>query len=307
MTLEEQPDKLSTAYGIIAVLIWSAAICVSRSLMEKVGMLTAASAIYLLSGIISFFFYFSVNRFRTGGFKVAVSLKHTLICGIPFVLYMLCLYLAVGMASGPQQVIEVGLLNYLWPTFTLIFSIPLLKKHANFWLVPGAVVAFAGIMLSSVVVNRIEFSIRGLFDNFCRNMFPYLLALAAAVLWGLYSNLARRFSSYVSILSVPLFLCMTGFVLVLMRFFVKESSVWSGSAFVELALMVFLPCIGAYVLWDHSMRRGNLVLVASFAYFTPLLSTILTGLYLGVKLTAGIWVACALVIAGAFISKNSVK
>ena len=303
----EHYNKLDTGYGLVAVVIWSSSICLSRSLMEKVGMFTAVGAIDLPAGIISFLFYWIVRRLNPDRPAIKFCPRHLAVCGIPFVLYMLCLYLAVGLAKNRQQVIEVGLLNYLWPTFTLIFSIPLLKKRANFWLLPGTAVALSGIVLANIVINDLRISIPELWRNLCDNAVPYLLALAAAVLWGLYSNLSSRFSKESNVYNIPSFLLATGIVLQIIRCFFPEQSAWNNTALVELAVAVLFPTITAYIMWDFAMRRGNLLLVASFAYFTPLLSTILSGLYLGVSLTVGVWFACALVIVGACISKSSLK
>lgn len=304
---EAHYNKLDTGFGFAAVLIWAGSICLSRSLMEKVGMFTAAGAIYMLGGMASILFYWIVRRLNPDRVAIRFCRRHLIVCGIPFVLYILCLYLAVGLARNHQQVIEVGLLNYLWPTFTLILSVPLLKKHANFWLLPGTAVALSGILLGSIAMNGLRISIPELWQNFSDNAAPYLLGLAAAILWGLYSNLACRFSRESNVYSIPLFLLATGILLQLIRCFFPELSVWTAGAFVELAIMVIFSSVAAYVMWDAAMRRGNLLLVVSFAYFTPLLSTILSGLYLGVNLTAGIWWACVLVIIGAMVSKNSLK
>ncbi|VVD80017.1 Aromatic amino acid exporter YddG [Pandoraea eparura] len=43
-----------------------------------------------------------------------------------FVAYEFCLSLSIGNANNAQQAIEVGMVNYLWPTFTLIAAIILL-------------------------------------------------------------------------------------------------------------------------------------------------------------------------------------
>ena len=55
------------------------------------------------------------------------------------------------------------------------------------------------------------------------------------------------------------------------------------------------------------MRNGDLVLVASSSYFTPLLSTIVSSIYLGVAPGAKLWVGCGLVIAGAVLCKLALK
>ena len=55
------------------------------------------------------------------------------------------------------------------------------------------------------------------------------------------------------------------------------------------------------------MRRGDAVLVAAASYFTPLLSTIFTCLYLGVRVGPRLWVGCLLVLGGAVLCKLSVR
>jgi drug/metabolite transporter (DMT)-like permease len=272
--------------------------------MEKLGMFTAAGLIYLLSGVLSVALSLFMLRFKLGGLRF--SARHTLFCGGAFALYMLCLYLSVGMARTRAQVIEVGLLNYLWPALTLLFSVPILNNRARVWIAPGIITALAGVYLASVTVNNLSFSFSGFISNVQSNAAPYALASAAAVLWALYSNLARKWASEANSLSVPVFLLLSGILLEAPAMFFPEKSVWSAGAALELALIVLFPCITAYILWDWAMRRGNMILVASFAYFTPLLSTVATGLYLGVPLTAGVWTACALVTVGAIICKLSI-
>ena len=49
-------------------------------------------------------------------------------CGTLFVSYMLLLFLAIGAAQDRQQVLEVGLLNYLWPVLTLLLTAVMLKQ-----------------------------------------------------------------------------------------------------------------------------------------------------------------------------------
>ena len=61
------------------------------------------------------------------------------------------------------------------------------------------------------------------------------------------------------------------------------------------------------VLWEAAMRNGDLVLVSSASFLTPLLSTLLSGWYLGVPVGAGIWASCAFIIIGAVICRRSIR
>jgi len=142
--------------------------------------------------------------------------------------------------------------------------------------------------------------------NFQVNYFPYLLAFMAAISWGLYSILVRRWAGHTEGEAVPLFLLGTGLVLIVIRFLFPEESCWTPRVVVELLYMSVFPTFLAYTFWDRAMRKGNIILVASLSYFTPLLSIIISSLYLRVAVKANLWIACGLVIVGAVICKFSI-
>jgi drug/metabolite transporter (DMT)-like permease len=85
-----------------------------------------------------------------------------------------------------------------------------------------------------------------------------------------------------------------------------EESSWTVRVVVELLYMSIFPTFLAYIFWDRAMRKGNIILVASLSYFTPLLSIIISSLYLQVVIKPSLWIACSLVIAGAVICKYSI-
>lgn len=297
---------MNTAGGFLAVIFWALTIPLSRSLTEKLGMFNTAGLTCLFGGMVSALYYMVVYRsqFRT---LTKFSPRHLLFCGTPFTLYMIFLYAAVGMASSRQQIVEVGLINYLWPTFILIFSIPILKNKASPWLILGIMVSLSGIFLVSASMNREVFSIHNSLMNLKHDFLPYLFALGAAVLWGLYSNLAGRMADLSSKLTIPLLLIFSGLVLKILAVGFQEKAVWDSTARIEFFIQALFPYAIGYILWDAAMRKGNMILVTSFSYLTPLFSTILTGLYLGVTLVTGVWISCALVIAGAVICNFSIR
>jgi len=225
-------------------------------------------------------------------------------CGALFVFYTVCLYLAVGLAFGREQVIEVSIINYLWPGLTLVFSIPILHKKARISLIPGVVIAFAGFCL--VAIQSGMFSWEGFKGNFQINCLPYLLAFMAAISWGLYSNLSRRWAGHVESGAVPIFLLFTGLILTILRFIFPKESYWTPRVVIELLYMSIFPTFLAYTFWDRAMRKGKIILVASLSYFTPFLSIIISSFYLQVVVRANLWIACALVIMGAVICKFSI-
>ena len=302
MKISVSQENLNTIFGILAILFWGTTIAFSRSLTEQLRPLTTASWIYLLSGIWSCIYLFS----KPGSIKKTFQLPilYLIGCGTLFIFYMVCLYLAVGLAFSREQVIEVSIINYLWPGLTLIFSLPILHKKGKIMLIPGIVIAFAGFYLATVQSGMFSWDVfKG---NFQVSYLPYLLAFMAAISWALYSILVRRWAGNTEGGAVPLFLLGTGLVLTAIRFMFPEESYWTPRVVVELLYMSIFPTFLAYLFWDRAMRKGNIILVVSLSYFTPLLSIIISSLYLRVVIKTTLWIACGLVIVGAVICKFSI-
>lgn len=288
--------------GIGAILVWSCTIAVSRSLAEQVGSLTAASWTFLIGGVLGCLYAALVQRRFQAMFRL--PLVYLLGCGAIFVAYMVCLYLAIGLASSRQQAIEVGLLNYLWPALTLLLAIPILQVRVRPTFALGVALALTGGMLAPIHAS--SYSAAGLLEGYRANPWPYGLGLAAAVLWALYSDLSRRWAADAEGGAVPLFALASGLVLAAMRPWFAEPSSWSTRAVGEILFMAVFPAALAYSFWDRAMRRGNVTLLAALSYLIPVLSTLISSLYLDVRAGWVLWAACALIAAGAMVCQRSV-
>ena len=297
-----RPQRSATVLGILAILIWGSTIPCARSLIEQLGTLTAAASIYLLAGSVGFL-YLAVAAGRIRGL-LRVPRRHLAGRGILFVVYMVCLYLAIGTASSRQQVVEVGVINYLWPGLTLVLSVPILRNKPRLTLLPGIVIALGGVTLATMGTEA--FSWQRAIENLQLHWLPYVLALIAAFCWAVYNNLTRRWAEWERTTAVPVFLLATGLVLAGLRGLFGESSQWSLPTVVELLYVAIFPAFAAYLFWDIAMRRGSLIFVVSLSHLIPLLSTVLTCLYLRVRPGPSLWIACGLVVVGAVICRLSI-
>jgi drug/metabolite transporter (DMT)-like permease len=294
--------KMNTGLGITAIFFWSSTVAFARSLSEQIGPFTTASLIYLTGGIVGSVALLVVPRLRRN--LRNLRWRYLLVCGSLFVIYMVALYVGLGTALNRSQAIEVGLLNYLWPMLTLLFSIPILKMRANLYLAPGVVTAMIGIFL---VTNQNQAITWESFQrNLSVNWLPYMLGILAAVSWGLYSVLSKKLGEGAGSGAVPFFMLATGLLLGLLRFLFPERSVFTDHTLVELLFMSIFPNV-AYILWEMAMRKGNIVMVASFSYFTPFLSTMISVLYLGVPASLELWLGCGLIFSGAVLCNFAIK
>ena len=294
--------NLSTGSGLGAILLWSTTFAFARSLSEQIGPLTAGAAVYLIGGS------FCLVRLGWSAKPVARLLNlprsYLLGCGSLFILYTAAIYLAVGLAKDREQLLEIAVVNYLWPALTVLFSVPLLKTRASLWLAPGTALALSGVCL--VMTQGAPVSWGSFRAHLQDNPAAYMLALAAAISWALYSNLARRWAGPESDGAVEFFLPATGLVLLALCLVVREPTAWTFRAVGEASSLAAITAL-AYVLWDVAMRKGNLLLVIACSYFTPLLSTVVSCAYLEVSPSPKLWIGCALLVSGSLMTWRSVS
>jgi drug/metabolite transporter (DMT)-like permease len=291
-----------TLAGLGAILCWSVTVAFARRLSETLGIFTSASAVYLIGGVLCLIW----ARAAKGNVREVLRLprRYLLVCGLLFCLYMISIYYAIGIAQNRLQVLEIGLVNYLWPMFTLIFSLPLLHKRFHPVFVPATLCALAGVFL--VMTQGEAVSWYAATARVTNNPRAYGLALVAAVAWGLYSNLTRRWAGEQRAGAVEFFMLATGALFLVLRFFRPEETAWSLSVVPDLALLSVAAGAG-YVLWDIGMRRGEVTLVASASYFTPFFSTVMSCFFLGVVPGPKLWLGCLLIVLGSFLSWISVS
>lgn len=295
-------QRMATIGGFGAILLWSTTIAIVRSLSESIGPVSAAAAVYMVSGVVALGSLFHGGQRRRQILQLPT--RYIVGCGALFVGYVLVLFLAIGWARNRQQVLEVGLLNYLWPVLTLNLSVVFLKKKANWLLFPSTLFTLVGIFL--IVTQGVSVSYQSFLQNLASNPAAYSLALAAAVCWAVYSNLTRKWAGGKKEGAVVLFLPITAMVLLLICGFFHEPRRWDFRSLLEVLFLGGATYV-AYALWDHAMRKGDMVMVAVGSYLTPLFSTIVSCFYLAVVPGITLWVGCGILIIGSVLGWLSVS
>jgi drug/metabolite transporter (DMT)-like permease len=294
--------KTQTGLGVLAILLWSTNIAFARRLAELLGVFTSGTLIFLLGGIIAtVILMLSKKTFQVWR---GISPKYILGCGLFFVINTVTLQIATGLANNHTQVIIVGILNYLWTALSLIFSIWVFGNKPRWFLAIGIGLALIGMWLALTQDQTI--SLTEALPT-AKTILVYGLALIAAITWGLYSNFSRKWTKPSDTGMVPLFFLGSGVLMGLMRIFFHETSTLNVSGGFQLAYMVIFPTILAYVFWDSAMRKGQIILVVSLSYFTPLLSTLVSSLKLGIPLTPLLFVAAVFIILGAVICRFAIS
>lgn len=294
---EQEPREgagAATLAGFGAILLWSMTVALARSLGERVGPVRAAGAVYSVGGLYALA-CLAASRRRTA----RPPARYLFGCGALFTGYTVLLFAAVGLAGDRRQAMEIGLVNYLWPLLTLLFCLALLRRRPRPLLLPGTMLALGGLFL--VVTGEGGAGLSSLAANLAANPAAYALGLAAAISWALYSALTRAWAGGRAAGGVDLFLPATAAVLLAASLFSPGNGAWGPRPAGE-ALILGTATFFAYRMWDASMRRGNIMLVAAASYLTPLFSSLFSALYLGVAPGALFWAGCLMLVAGSAAS-----
>ncbi len=282
-----QSKRKATLIGLIAIVLWSAIVGLIRGVSESLGATGGAALMYTVA---------SVLLWLTVGFgRLREFPRRYLLWGsILFVSYELCLSLSIGYAHSGRQAIEVGMVNYLWPTFTMVSAIAFNKQKASFLIIPGFLIAILGICLVLGGEQGLDFS--GMAANVRDNPLSYGLAFSGALIWAAYCTVTSRIAGGKN--GITLFFLLTALALWAKYGFGEHAPMsFSVHAVVYLAMAASAMGFG-YAAWNVGILHGNVTVLAGASYFIPVFSAVLAGLLLHTPLSLAFWKGASLVCAG---------
>ncbi len=261
--------KKSYIYAVISCLCWGALAPVSKILftgLSNMAVLGYGSAIgtLVLAGILTARGELGQIRDLNAGEAVRLLLLGTM----GYFLYSVLYYRGITVLSSQTACI----LNYLWPLFTVLFSIPILGEKMTLPKAAAILLSFAGVML--VVLGGSSGA-----GQSSGSAMGVLCCILAAACYGLFNVLNKRLKG--SQLLHMLFYIGIGAVLALVCHAAEGWSwptprQWLGL----LWLGVFADSI-AYLLWAMALECGNTAAVSNIAFTTPVISVLLSSLMLG--------------------------
>ncbi|GAB2486815.1 aromatic amino acid DMT transporter YddG [Comamonas humi] len=294
-TADRSPEALrrATAIGLVAVLCWSSTVGLMRSVSESLGALGGAAVLFSVSATLVLLVRGVPSRQQLR----QASRIYLLGCGLLFALYEICLSVAIGLAHDRQQTMELGMINYLWPSLTIVLAVLCRQQRARWWLWPGVLLCLWG--LSLVLGGDSGATLAEVGGHVAANPLAYALALGAALMWPAYSVLARMYGGGLN--AVGLFLLLTATLLWLQWLALAPPPMaWSWSVAAQVLAIGASTALG-YVCWEHGIQRGHLAVLAAGSYFTPVLSALWASLWLAVRPGWSFWQGVALVTLGSLV------
>jgi drug/metabolite transporter (DMT)-like permease len=191
---------------------------------------------------------------------------------------------------------EAGLINSLWPLLIVLFSGLLPGERLQARHIIGAVLGFGGIVVLALGRGSLSFSADATTG--------YIAALGCALVWSSYSVLSRFHRGVPS--EVVTGFCAVTALLSLICHLLIETTVWPANFGVWLCVLAMGigPVGAAFFLWDHGIKRGDIRLLGSASYATPVVSTLLLVLFGYAQAHWTLGVACLLIVGGAVVASR---
>ncbi len=279
-----------TLFGVAAILLWACLMGLTRTVAEQFSPIGGAALIYTVASV---FLVLVMGPPKVKSF----SPKYLMIGGVLFVSYEICLALALGMANSRHQALEMAVVNYLWPALTVLLAVILSRKPVNWLVYPSILLAFIGVAWTITGDNGL--SVASIAANVATNPVTYAMAFFGAIIWAVYCNVTKSLANGQNAITV--FFIMTALAL-WVKYVVsdEEALVFSLPSVLNLLLTGIVMGSG-YALWNIAILRGNMMLLATLSYFTPVISTLLSSVILGVVLGASFWQGVVMVTTGSLI------
>ena len=282
--------------GYIAVLLWSTAAAFLRSLSEVIGPFTSGFYVYMIGGVLTLLLTY-YNEKKLPSFKTLS--KPAILSGVIYAVYVFATSYSIAISKTRVISLAVTVVKSLWPLFTLILSILMLREKRKLSII-GLLFSFSGVV--AVVLSGSGGDTSGSSTFQIGNLAPFFVGFVSAVSWALYSNVIKKYNVDSSF--VGLFMIISGLIMGLLSLFVTEPSEWStGVVFQIIYRAVVTICVATY-LWNRSMLEGDLHKVTIAANYMPLLSVVISSLILRVSIEPSVLVGGALLVVGNVFHRN---
>lgn len=286
----DSDEQRATLIGLTAILSWSLGVGWVRSISNAYGPVEGMALMYSIAALLLFMFQGGVGLRN-------LSYRSLLLGGLLFVGTELSFSLSIGYAANNHQAIEVSMINYLWPTFTMIASILLKGRRATWLIFPGVIVSAAGVFRVLGEAHGVELS--AIYRDIASNPLSYGLALSSSILWTIYCMVTAgmaRGKSY-----VPVFFAIVAAIL-WGKFMIdgEKAVVPDRDAFLHL-LGGAAAIAAGYGAWAIGIQRGNITFLAGASYFIPVLSAFFAAFLLHAHLISAFWSGAAMVCAGSVL------
>lgn len=280
----------ATLIGLIAIVLWSTMVGLMRGVSEGLGPAGGAAMIFSLSGLLLIF---------TVGFPNIrkIPVRYLIAGSVLFVTYEICLALALGYAATRHQAIEVGMVNYLWPSLTILFAILFNGQKTTWLVIPGLIIALTGVCW--VLGGENGLNLDEIISNVASSPLSYFLAFLGAFIWATYCTVTNKYAKGFN--GITVFVLLTAASLWIYYFMTPQPEMIFRTSVTIKMFSAALTLGFAYAAWNIGILHGNVTIMAVGSYFTPVLSSALAAVLLSAPLSLSFWQGALMVCAGSLL------
>ncbi len=286
--------NLATLIGFSAILQWSSIVGLLKKISFSIGADLAVMLMYTLSTIIL------LVLFKLPELKI-ISKKYLIFSTLLFVVYELCFSYAIALAQTAQQAIEVSLVNYLWPSLTIAMLILFKEIKFNFFVIIGVAISLSGIIVIQTGQGSLTWG--NVLTNIQANPISYILAFLGASLWALYCVVTKKYSDGHNPIS---FYFIAISLLLWVKYFFNHKFSLDTFPHFDLTTICLLGIVSlvvalGYAAWNIGIIKGNIAILVTLSYFSPIISTVISMFILQTTLSTEFWYGVILVTLGSFV------
>jgi len=273
-------------FGLLAILLWSTL----ASIVVVVGRIPPFELVAISFSVA---FFIGLILWKKEGKGVLVHLR------LPFRIWIVGVGGLFGyhffyfLALQNAPAVEANLINYLWPLFIVMFSAFLPGVKLKWFHIVGISLGLLGVIVLLGGKNGFSFDVAYLKG--------YFYAFLCALIWSLYSVLSRYFGK-VPTSAVGGFCGVTALLATICHFLFEITVIPDFKGLVAIFVLGLGPVGGAFFVWDYGVKKGDIQILGTLSYATPLLSTLLL-ISLGLaKANSSIWLSCFLIVFGSVVA-----
>ncbi|MFF8103510.1 DMT family transporter [Streptomyces sp. NPDC016640] len=274
----------ATAIGAGAVLLW-ASLALFTTLIGRIPPFQLTAMAFAMGGILGL-----PRALRGGGALVRAVPRGAWALGVGG-LFGYHFFYFVALRNAPA--VDAGLIAYLWPLLIVVFSALLPGERLRWWHAAGAVLGLGGTFLLVTGGQGVQF--RGEY------LLGYAAAAVCAVVWSAYSVANRRYPKVPTDM-VALFCLATAVLAAVCHLFFEDTVRPDGGEWLAVLALGLGPVGGAFYIWDHGTKHGDIRLLGTLSYFAPLLSTALLIATGRADASWPVAAACVLITGGAMLA-----
>ena len=284
--------NLATLIGFAAILLWASMVGLLKQVSAVLEPDLGITLVYTLASILLLII------FRIPNLKL-ISKTYLIGGASLFVIYELFFSFAIAYAQTDQQAIEVSIVNYLWPSLTVLAFIIFKEMQFNFFVIIGLLLSISGIIF--IQAGNGSLNLNSILANFQSNPLSYILAFVGAILWSLYCVLTKKLGGGQN----PIALFFVLATLVLWTKLLLHPVAFSISS-IQISTLIYAViaalAVGlGYASWNIGITQGNITMLVVLSYFTPIISSVFAMLILNTDLPITFWQGTAMVTGGSLI------